>query len=77
MKIGFVEPSCTYNIVLNKKELEELNSGKSVCIRPGKLETRYKDNRDICSDECGDLRLSFYGKEDEHFIQFVNIIVEK
>lgn len=77
MKIGFSEPSGTYNIVLNKKELEELNSGKSICIRPDKLETRYKDDHGICSSECGDLRLSFYGKEDEHFIQFVGIVAEK
>lgn len=77
MKIGFSEPSGTYNIVLNKKELEELNSGKSICIRPDKIGTKYKDDNDICRVECGDLRLSFYGEEGEHFIQFVGISVEK
>ena len=68
MKAGFMLPSCNYNIVLSKEDIQKLLEIGSICVRPGKdvpckaARTYYDEEhgfnvvgeRDVCND------LSFY-----------------
>lgn len=92
MKTGFMFPTGTYNIVLNKEELLNLLSRGIIIIHTSKTECstgRSVWNREKEKMECLDRKdvpnnLRFHTEEPvadfepgEHFVQYVNIVLDE
>ena len=88
MKAGFVLPSCNYNIVLSKEDIQQLLETGHIIARPSKDRpcTVRSSNGDV-KDGYNDLRFfvneelkNFNGEEEgnqEWWIQFLTINLEK
>ena len=75
MRIGFVLPSCNYNIVLSNEDLKQLLDKGYILIRPNKTVGIFKDEYGKVHDTSGH-DLIYGDKRGEQSIQYVNIVLD-
>lgn len=77
MKISFCLPSCNYNIILTREELQQLiDTGHTGVIRPDRISGLYYDERGRRQEGVyHDLR--YLDRNGEESVQFLTVNVEK
>lgn len=76
MKVGFVLPSCNYNIVLTEEELKQLNeTAHCLMMKPGKTYGTFRDgmNKEAVAEHGHYLT---YSGHEEWSVQFLTISAE-
>ena len=76
MKVGFALPSCNYNIVLTKEDVEKLLEGEYIFIRPDKEPSRFCNDHGVGYKEVPHY-LRYDGQMGEYTVQFLGICMDK
>ena len=77
MRISFCLPSCNYNIILTREELQQLiDTGHTGVIRPDRIPGLSYDERGR-RQECVYHDLRYLDRNGEESVQFLTVNVEK
>ena len=76
MRSNFILPSCNYNIVLTKEDVERLMTKGYITMNPSKTSGVYHDECGMKCERNGH-SLTYSDTNNEHNVQFVAIILDK
>ena len=75
MRVGFVLPSCNYNIVLSADDLKQLTETGYISMRPDRTAGTFKNDHGVTQNTTGH-HLMYNDQYDENHVQFLGIVLE-